>query len=56
MAWWAHTYRDGFFLNKGKYQFFIDNELRKIFKDDSLKFEVPQGIHNILILLLEKED
>ncbi|MFB0565415.1 MAG: amylo-alpha-1,6-glucosidase [Candidatus Aminicenantaceae bacterium] len=44
------------FLTKGRYQFFIDDELKKVIKGDSVKFKVPQGSHSVLILLLEKED
>jgi hypothetical protein len=44
------------FLKKGKYQLLLDNQLKKIFRDDSQKFEVPDGEHTVLIQLLEDED
>lgn len=44
------------FLKKGKYQLFIDNQLERIFKGRSVKFEVPKGKHSVLILLLERSD
>jgi len=44
------------FLKKGKYQFFLDNQPKRIFKGKSVKFEVPEGNHSVLILLLEKFD
>jgi len=44
------------FLIKGKYQLLVDDDLKIIFKGKSVKFKVPQGNHNVLILLLEKED
>lgn len=42
------------FLTKGKYQLQIDGQVKKIFKDDSLKIKVPGGEHTVMILLLEK--
>jgi hypothetical protein len=44
------------FLKKGKYQLLVDNRLKKIFRADSQKFEVPDGEHSVLIQLLEDED
>jgi len=44
------------FLKKGKYQLLVDNQLKKIFKGDSQKFEVPEGEHAVLVQLLEDED
>jgi hypothetical protein len=44
------------FLKKGKYQLLVDNQLKKIFKGDSQKFEVPDGEHSVLVQLLEVED
>ncbi|MGB8952356.1 MAG: trehalase family glycosidase [Candidatus Aminicenantales bacterium] len=44
------------FLKKGKYQLLIDNQVTKIFKGKSLKFNVPEGKHSVLILLLEAVD
>jgi neutral trehalase len=43
-------------LKKGKYQMLVDNQLKEIFRDDSLKFEVPEGEHSVLIQLLEVEE
>ncbi|NOR15242.1 MAG: hypothetical protein GQ544_06025 [Candidatus Aminicenantes bacterium] len=43
------------FLSKGKYQFFLDNNLKRIFAGDSVEIEVPEGNHSVLILLIEKE-
>jgi len=44
------------FLSKGKYQLLLDDELQQVFKGKSIKFKVPKGNHNVLILRLEKED
>jgi len=44
------------FLKKGKYQLLVDNQLKKIFRANSQKFEVPDGEHSVLIQLLEDED
>ncbi|MFZ2055432.1 MAG: trehalase family glycosidase [Candidatus Aminicenantales bacterium] len=44
------------FLKKGKYQLLLDNQINKIFKGDSQKFEVPEGEHAVLIQLLEDQD
>ncbi len=44
------------FLKKGKYQLLIDNRLKKVFKGQSHKFEVPEGDHTVLIQLLEEQD
>ena len=43
------------FLSKGKYQLFLDNNLKRIFEGDSVEIEVPEGNHSVLILLIEKE-
>lgn len=43
------------FLKNGKYQLLVDNQLKKIFRGHSLKFEVPEGEHAVLIQLLEEE-
>jgi hypothetical protein len=43
------------FLSKGKYQFFLDNDLKRIFDGDSVEIEVPEGNHSVLVLLIEKE-
>jgi hypothetical protein len=44
------------FLKKGKYQLLIDNLERDIFKGKSIKFEISEGEHSVLILLLEGEE
>jgi len=44
------------FLKKGKYQLLIDNLERDIFKGKSIKFEISEGDHSVLILLLEGEE
>jgi neutral trehalase len=44
------------FIKKGKYQLLVDSQLKKIFRADSQKFEVPEGEHSVLIQLLEEED
>ncbi len=44
------------FLLKGKYQVLVDNQVKKIFKGDSVKIQVPEGEHSVLILLLEKTE
>jgi neutral trehalase len=44
------------FLKKGKYQLLLDNQINKIFEDDSQKFKVPEGEHAVLIQLLEERD
>lgn len=44
------------FLVKGKYQYWIDNQIQKPFKGNSVKIKVPEGEHTVLILLLEKEE
>jgi hypothetical protein len=41
------------FLAKGKYQLLIDGREVDVFKGDSLKFEVPEGDHTVLVQLLE---
>lgn len=44
------------FIDEGKYQYMIDNQSKKIFEGDSLKIEIPEGDHSVLILLLEKKE
>jgi hypothetical protein len=44
------------FLKKGKYQYLLDNQVKKVFKGQSFDFTVPEGKHNILILLLDVAD
>jgi hypothetical protein len=44
------------FLKKGKYQLLLDNQIKKVFKGQSHKFEVPDGDHSVLIQLLEEQD
>lgn len=43
------------FLKKGKYQYLLDNQVKKVFRDSSFAFTVPEGKHNVLILLLDLE-
>jgi len=42
------------FLAKGRYQLRIDDQIKDIFKGNSLKFQVPEGEHSVLILLLDR--
>ncbi len=42
------------FLIKGKYQFFLDNQLKKVFEGDSTEIVVPEGRHDVNIMLVEK--
>ncbi len=42
------------FLTKGRYQLRIDDQIREVFKGNSVKFPVPQGEHSVLILLLDR--
>jgi hypothetical protein len=42
------------FLVKGRYQLYIDNELKSLFKGSSTKFDVDEGEHSIMIILLER--
>ena len=44
------------FLKKGKYQLLIDDQINKIFVDNSREFKVPEGEHTVLIQLLEERD
>ncbi len=44
------------FLAKGKYQLRVDDEIKKVFNGKSIKLEVPEGEHSVLILLMEKKD
>jgi glycogen debranching enzyme len=41
------------FLKKGKFQLLIDNQPKRIFKGRSVKFDVPEGDHEVEIQLLE---
>ncbi len=43
-------------LAKGRYQIEIDNQPAEIFEGKSTKFKIPEGEHNVLILLLEKKE
>ena len=43
-------------LAKGRYQIEIDNQPAEIFEGKSTKFQIPEGEHNVLILLLEKKE
>ena len=44
------------FLSKGRYQIEVDNQPAEIFEGRSTKFKIPEGEHNVLVLLLEKID
>jgi hypothetical protein len=44
------------FLKYGKYQFLLDNQIKRIFEGDSLSFEVPEGEHTVLIQFLEERE
>ena len=44
------------FLRKGKYQMLLDNQLKRVFRGDALRFEIPDGEHSVLVQLLESED
>lgn len=44
------------FLKKGKYQLLIDSREKRVFKGRSVKFEVPEGDHSVLIMLLEENE
>lgn len=41
------------FLKKGKYQLLIDGREAEVFRGNSIKFEVPEGDHSVLVQLLE---
>jgi hypothetical protein len=43
-------------LAKGRYQIEIDNQPAEIFEGKSTKFKIPEGEHDVLILLLEKKE
>jgi hypothetical protein len=43
-------------LAKGRYQIEIDNQPAEIFGGRSKKIKIPEGEHNVLILMLEKND
>jgi hypothetical protein len=42
------------FLTEGKYQYFLDDQLKEVFDGDSVDIEVPEGAHDVLIMLIEK--
>ncbi len=42
------------FLTKGKYQYFLDDQVKEIFTGDVVDIEVPEGGHEVLIMLVEK--
>jgi len=44
------------FLKKGKYQLLIDDRPKKVFSGSSVKFDVPDGDHAVVIQLLESLD
>jgi len=41
------------FLKRGKYQLLIDNAPKRIFRGEDVKFDVPEGVHTVMIQLLE---
>lgn len=43
------------FISKGKYQLFLDGELKKVFKGKKVQFRVPEGNHAVVIFRLERE-
>jgi len=43
-------------LTRGRFQIEIDNQPAEIFEGRSTKFKIPEGEHNVLILLLEKKE
>lgn len=43
-------------LKKGKYQLSIDGVEKEIFKGRTAEFEIPEGEHSVLVLLLESEE
>jgi hypothetical protein len=43
-------------LAKGRYQIEIDGQPAEIFEGKSTKFRIPEGEHDVLILLLEKKE
>ena len=44
------------FLKKGKFQLLIDDRPKKVFSGSSVKFDVPDGDHAVVIQLLESRD
>jgi hypothetical protein len=44
------------FLKYGKYQFLLDNQIKRVFVGDSFGFEVPEGEHTVLIQFLEERE
>jgi hypothetical protein len=44
------------FLKKGKYQLSIDDQPKRVFSGDSVKFDFPEGRHSVLILLLSAQE
>jgi len=44
------------FLKYGKYQFLLDNQVKRVFEGGSFSFEVPEGEHTVLIQLLEERE
>lgn len=41
------------FLKRGKYQLLIDGREADVFRGKTIKFEVPEGDHSVLVQLLE---
>ncbi|OGD25093.1 MAG: hypothetical protein A2Y56_07500 [Candidatus Aminicenantes bacterium RBG_13_63_10] len=44
------------FLKRGKYQYLLDDQVKKVFEGQSFELAVPDGKHTILILLLDVAD
>jgi hypothetical protein len=42
-------------LTKGEYELILDNRVKRLFKGNSAKIEIPEGEHTALILLLDEE-
>lgn len=42
-------------LAKGRYHYWIDDQLKKPFTGKSLKIKIPEGDHSVLILLVEEK-
>ncbi|OGD30380.1 MAG: hypothetical protein A2Y56_09100 [Candidatus Aminicenantes bacterium RBG_13_63_10] len=43
------------FLKEGKYQFLFNSQVKRVFRGKSLSFDIPEGLHNILVLLLSEQ-
>ena len=42
------------FLSRGKYQYFLDDQLTQVFDGADAEFRVPEGAHKVSIILVEK--